>query len=320
MSDSYLQYNYNRYVKGNRLGLDRPLEDHLHDRISLWDKNQLPRGAQQVFIYYGKPGVGKSWILSYLKDRVFQDAVHVNLKDRNNSPSPKHFLGTLETGILKNSSCKKRLFLIDHVPDVRTDDTLILFEEQILKPYYQEGSLFVFAQQHPRNWCFSGAIPHPDAPYMLNGFNEKGKKELCRKYGVSLNSKETLFSLQEIYPLLVSLKSDGESEIKIANEYIRHWLSELDTPALEFFEEEMRFSGALTWLSSMANTQGLIDIIQLLGRTDEHIDVRDRLSKRQWVTPLDIWEEPVRIVLQIWFRHNHSDLASTLDDMNKRRL
>lgn len=319
MANSYSQYNFNKYVKGNRLGSGQTLEDSLRDRISLWENKNLSSGVRQVFIYYGKPGVGKSWLLSYLKDRVFKDAVYVNLQDRKNSPTAIHFLHKLECNALKDTSSMKKLFLIDHVPDITTDETLKLFEEKILIPYYQGGSLFVFAQQHPRNWCFSGSIPHPDAPYMLSGFNEKGKKELCRKYGVSLNSKEMLFNLQEIYPLLVALKSEGISEVKIADEYIRYWLSELDISALELFEDEMRFSGSLTWLSSMANTQGLIDIIQLLDRTDEHIDVRERLSQRQWVTPLDIWEEPVRTVLQFWFRNNHITLANTLDDMNKRR-
>jgi hypothetical protein len=319
MSDSYSQYNFNKYVKGNRLGPDQTLEDSLRDRISLWENNNLSSGVQQVFIYYGKPGVGKSWLLSYLRDRIFKNAVYVNLQDRKNFPSSMHFLRKFESGELKDTSSMKKLFLIDHVPDTRTDEALKLFEEKILIPYYQGGSLFIFAQQHPRNWCWSGAIPHPDAPFTLNGFNEKGRKELCKKYGISLNAKETLFNMQETYPLLVALKSDGASEIKVANEYLHYWLSQLDTPALDYFDDDIRFSGALTWLSSIADTQGLINLIQKLGRTDDHIDVRERLSQRQWVTPLDVWEEPVRTALQIWFRHNHSDLVRTLDVMNNRR-
>ncbi|MEW6030731.1 MAG: hypothetical protein AB1554_14780, partial [Chloroflexota bacterium] len=223
----------------------------------------------------------------------------------------------IEKLVPSSLSYKETLLLIDHVPNTRTDTYLQVFEKKVLIPCYEGGGLLIFACQHPRDWCWE-TIPHPPAPFVLGGFNDKGKKGLLKRHKLSPGTKSILLGSQETSPLLVWLHSQSNEDVEISEGYLRYWLSSTDRIALEKLNEELRLAGALTWLVSPTDVKGMIEIINILSEKVVHLRILETLSRRQWITPDDEWEESIRKVLNLWFRHHESDLARILDRQFRR--
>ncbi|MFZ5881992.1 MAG: hypothetical protein ACOY0R_21690 [Chloroflexota bacterium] len=313
MTMHILPYDRNKYVEGHRLGGKRSPEEILSDLIYSWRNNSLAKPTQRVFPLHGLPGTGKSWLLLYLADQVFNEAVYIDLNERRNYPTHIEFLNEMKKKA-KQGSFQKNLLLIDHVPDTKTDEYLKLFEEQVLIPYYNQGGLLIFAQQCLRNWCWD-ALPHPPPPFILSGFNQDSRKKLWKKYNLPIDAKDRFWELREISPLLISLRCQAKDIVEVAEVYLRYWLEHIDPPAIENLKRELRLAGALTWLDGMLDGSKMNEIIRLIDENQtNYLDMLYTLDQRQWIMPpSDEWVESIRTVLNLWFRQMEPELTKEMD-------
>lgn len=312
---TYTPYNSARYVEGkHRLLTGLSPEAIIQERIRLWKEHRFPdRSIQQVLSFYGKPGIGKSWFLQHIAE-INPEAVFIDLDDRKKAATAEQFIFDV-SGLLPSTLASRRyLLLIDHVPDVMTDGALRIFQERILFPMLEAGSLFVLACQYQRTWAWAASFPHPPSPLTLSGFDRQGRKELYRKYEIGGNPRDPYQSLFEVPPLLAELKRENSDDIVIAEAYLEYWLSQVAPVPKNKLDDELKLAGALAWLPSLADAQGMIVIIDLLGRDDDYINVLERFDRRQWISPSDVWEEPVRTFLRDWLTGKYPELAKKLSE------
>lgn len=316
-------FDKSKYVKGNRHtdGVPQP-ESVIGERIRLW-REKILETSEHVFPICGLPGVGKSWLLKYFQDmryrRIRIQGTYLNLADLKSGMSAETFISDMNRKINAGWTMRGRhILLIDHVPSSSMDERLKKFENDVLYPKFEQGALMIMAQQNPYVWYWE-RLPHPP-PYYLHGFDVSGKRKLFQKLGLSIPKRRdigaALFSSTLTIPGLAALwdefKDGEDGEIRAAESYLTYWLEQVVPFDDNDLNEVLRLAGALSWLDSFWDVEGIESILEILGDSNNHLMIRDRLANYQWVTLQDTWVEPVKSLLQVWFRYQYPEFAAQL--------
>ncbi len=293
-------------------------EDVLEERIRLWHDNNLINDFRRVISFNGKPGAGKTCLLRYVEKQNSTTAAYVDMENRHEYNTPIAFVEAVQKQI-----SSKKLLLLDHVPDEPHYGVYLEeLEKQVLIPCFEGGGLLISAQMDPQSWCWED-LPHLPVLFELKGFDLNGRMQLFDKYKIITSDQDRLFNLTETLPLLVKMKSKyPQEEGRVVEEYLRHWLRRFDYAEDGNFEQQVTLCGAMTWLDTLADKEGIRSIVSdPLQETVSHLDVVHQLAKRGWIASTDEWQEPARTLLKEWVRYKRPDLAKSLDEKfpNSRR-
>lgn len=305
------------YRKLSRFDETKLIEEILKRQIEGWQKQPSLLPVDRIFPLFGNPGVGKTYLLQYLAEK--HNGVLIDLETRVNHATHVAFIHAcgqkIESERTRNGM--KKLFLIDHVPEGNDDIYLDQFEDQILLPYLNQGSFFVMSQQDPDRWCWDSSLPHTP-PYVLHGFAASHKNDVLKGLAIGRTPETDLekkvFSMEEIYPLLVQKWVDPKGDVEHAcEEFLGHWIAQVEPISSEEQGRELKIAGAMSWLDSLIDSNRVGQIATAVGEEVDFENLRQTLGSRRWTAAFGRWEEPVRTILNVWFRCAEPELAKKLD-------
>lgn len=324
------EYEPGRYFEEARLdsrGRARLAEEEVRRRIAIWRENPHDMSAyDRVFTLYGHPGVGVSWFLTHL---AHENKVAVlEMRRAYDVDTPDMFVSETKNMVSVN---KRGLIILDHVPSSKEAiEGHRALEEEVLIPALDRGSFLLMAQQDENSWAWR-KLPHPSL-YILRGFLAEQRGALYQHMFQQAFSEDAyskfLFGVQEVYPLLMLFwgeekKKNASSDKKMLDEsvgkFLIYWLKEKNIDEDDLQHEDFIYLAAcLTWLETLVDSTSFNRIVtlfnQLLGRQIDIDSLRMRflLNRCGWTAGYDVWEEPLRTILQTWLKVQKPDLVQRL--------
>lgn len=306
------------YRKLSRFDETELIEEILKRQIEGWQKQPSLLPVDRIFPLFGNPGVGSTYLLQYLAEK--HNGVLIDLKTRLlDHATHVAFIQSCRQKIESERTRKgmKKLFLIDHVPEGNDDIYLDEFQDQILLPYLKQESFFVMSQQDPDRWCWDPSLPHTP-PYVLHGFAASHKNDVLKGLAIGRmpvsELEKKLFSMKEIYPLMAQKWDDLNGDIdRACEEFLGHWIAQVEPIPAEEQRRELKIAGAMSWLDSLIDSDEVRQIAMAVGEEVGFEDLRQTLGSRRWTAAFGRWGEPVRTILNAWFRCAEPELAKKLD-------
>lgn len=308
-----------KYIEFPRFGGTERIEDILERLIKDWreQSNSLP--VDRIFPLFGNPGVGITCLLEHLADA--QKGILIDLAPRLNHATHNAFIQSCRQKIESEHTHKgvKKLFLVDHVPEGNDDDYLDEFQKKIFLPHLEQGSFFVMSQQDPDKWCWDPSLPHTP-PHILRGFAASHNNDVFKRLANGKTPESDLerkaFDVREIYPLLVQKWSELDGDIcRACGEFLGHWIAQVAPIPLppEAQMRELKIAGAMSWLDSVLDSSKVEDMAAKIEEEVDFAKLRETLGSRRWTAAFGRWEEPVRTILNVWFRCAEPALVEKLD-------
>ena len=339
------------YMTKNRCGDD--LHNILQKHIEGWKKGKFTSLADRIVPIGGYPGVGKTCLLQYLAD-CYQ-GIYIDLEKTEKYGTSTGFINTILRKVEQAEKDRKSrrpffikrkprlLLLIDHVPQVRLEE-MILLEKRILDKRLINGDDFVIvAQRNKYKWGFDGDIPHPYTRSLrgvsLSGIKKiisenswrEGKRYLeyfgdakthipllaywvCESEEISYALKNFIFywAVRQFDGTLSStIKSDGRKIKRDLNQLIGTF-SYLDLSGEHIWEDWNTLGKALAAHGSFIQPQNLQKYLKKYGwLAYQNIDgeTDENTSSMQ----LD-WIEPMRQVLYVLLSKIKKDYYLSEDD------
>lgn len=306
------------YLKLPRCDGAELIEETLKRQIDGWQKQPSLLPVDRIFPLFGNPGVGKTRLLEYMAEK--HNGVLIDLGTRLlDHATHVAFIHDCRQKIESEHTRKdmKKLFLIDHVPEGNDDIYLDEFQDKILLPYLKQESFFVMSQQDPDRWCWDSSLPHTP-PYILRGFADSRKSDVLKSLAdgrrPASDLEKKIFNVEETYPLLVQKWDDLNGDIYHAcEEFLGHWIAQVEPIPAEEQGRELKIAGAMSWLDSLTDSNKVGQIATAVGEEVDFENLRKTLGGRRWTAAFGRWEEPVRTILNVWFRCAEPGLAEKLD-------
>lgn len=292
------------------------IEQQFEKQIDDWRSNR----AGGLRSLYAPPGGGKTWLLQRwvrkwpgaffdLSENAGTSAEYVHRARERLAQMPGSFI-----------------FYLDNVPR-EVDEHIQAFQEEILQPALNRGSLVIQCQIHPNRTCWGGAIPHPH-PISIPGLTQAGIVVIRKKYGYAgpLSEVENLlFAGNETLPGLVTAWCQGLKDAKtgktILRDYLYTWWNRFEGQVTNSFSKQL-YPYAMLACRSLVDINELLHLLteeQKQNLESEGVSFAERglkltlkLKRLQWVQTDNSWYPPVAAVLKTWLLLRKPDLYQAL--------